>query len=140
MQASKPEENKTQPDLEGFILVPKTKKLAHKKTAKETQVQNPATANPFVALVQEDTQQEPHQTETLHTISLTLPILQETQQEIQTKKQKRDASPLLLEYTNTNTQNSTAMEITEMEESDHSKVENLLEGVNLQAVITTCQA
>ena len=32
------------------------------------------------------------------------------------------------------------MVITEMEERNHSEEESLLEGVNLQAVITSCQA
>ena len=56
MQASKPKETKTQLDLEAFIPVPESKKPTHKKITKETQVQNLATANPFAALEQEDTQ------------------------------------------------------------------------------------
>ena len=98
---------------------------------KETHIQNPATANPFVALAQEDVQQKPHQPETQQTLSPNLSASSETQQEIQTKKKKRDASPLLMEYPATNTQHFATMETTEMEESNHSEAESLLEGVNL---------
>ena len=49
-----------------------------------------------------------------------------------------NASPLLLEYTNPNTQNSAAMEVTDMEEGNAMKIENPLEGINLQAIIITC--
>ena len=121
-------------------LFQKWKNPTHKKIIKETQVQNIATTNPFAALAQEDTQQKSHLQETQQIISPNLPASQETQHEIQTKKQKRDTSPLLLEYPSTNTQNLVAMEITKMEESNNSKVESLLEGVNLQVVITTYQA
>lgn len=102
---------------------------------KETHVQNPASTNPFIALAQEDAKQKPHQPKTQQTLNPNLLASLEIQQEIQTKMKKRDASPLLLAYPSDNTQHSTTMETTEMEERNHSEAESLLEGVNLQDMI-----
>ena len=46
----------------------------------------------------------------------------------------------MLEYTNPSIQNSTAMEVKDMEKCNTIEKKNQLEGVNLQAIIASCQA
>lgn len=53
----------------------------------------------------------------------------------QTKKPKRDSSMLLLEYPQLNTETPMSTKESFMIDNDHP-----LEGVNLQAIVTTCQA
>ena len=126
VQAPKPSSNKSHPDSEGFTPIPEARKPIPKKKGKENLVQNPTNSNTIVALTQDgttpETQQQPNDDVILPN-QLDIPA-QRTKG--QTKKQKKDTSPLLLDYTNPSTQNEIAMEATNMEEGSTIEVENPL--------------
>jgi hypothetical protein len=139
-QTPKQSSHKSQPDPEVFTPIPKARKPLPKKTKKGNHAQNQSDINPFASLAQNDTVHETQQQANESTICTNQPEIPERQPEGQTKKQKRNPSPLLLKYTNPIIQNSTAMEATDMEEGSATEAKNPLEGVNLQAIIIVCQA
>lgn len=132
-QAKKDASNSPNSDLEGFIVVNKSKKSTTKPHQKsDTKV--PESSNPFSPL-ENLAPPRVHPTAPPPVTSSLTPKRTHLALEIQSKKQKRNPSVLLLDYPQQIS--NTPMHI---EESNSEEAEFSLEGINLQAIITACNS
>ena len=110
VQASKPPPNKAPSNPKGFTHAPKARNSIPKNQRKETLAPQATNTNPFAVLAQDSLVQKKSQPQNDEAIPQEQPEIPAKRIESQTKKQKRDTSPLLLEYTTPNTQNEIEME------------------------------